>query len=94
MKVRDAPRLFHECLNEHRDFVCLGIEREMSSIEDVDLGFRHIFAIAFGLAGIEREIVLTPAESFASTPATSGRHRRWFDNRRKDRFEFRPGSAD
>src|SRR5205809_6830337 len=32
----------------------------MSSIEHVDFGLRHIFAIAFRLAGIEREIILTP----------------------------------
>ena len=32
----------------------------MSSIEHADFGLRHILAIAFRLAGIEREIILTP----------------------------------
>ena len=55
-----ASRLFHKCPNERRDFVCFGIEREMSRVEDVDFCVRQILAIAFRLAGIEREIVLTP----------------------------------
>ena len=32
----------------------------MTSIEDVDFGFRYIFAVTFRFSEIEREIVLTP----------------------------------
>lgn len=52
--------LLNERPNECRDFVCFRVEREMSGIEHVHLGRGHVFAIAFRLAGIEREIVLAP----------------------------------
>ena len=50
----------HEVTNELRNLICGGVEREMTSIEDVDIGFRHIFAVTFRFSEIEREIVLTP----------------------------------
>src|SRR5689334_594754 len=32
----------------------------MTSVEDMDVRFRHVLAVAFGLAEIERKIVLAP----------------------------------
>ena len=54
--------LLHEVTNELRNLIRSGVECEMASIEDVDFGFRHIFAVAFRLAEIEREIVLAPED--------------------------------
>jgi hypothetical protein len=51
--ARGPPRLFHERPDKRRDFVCFGIEREMSGIEYVHFRLRHVFPIAFGFAGIE-----------------------------------------
>jgi len=55
-----ATSFFHESPNKFRDFVCFGIEREMSGIEHVHFRLRHVFAITFRFAGIEREIVPAP----------------------------------
>ena len=53
VNARGPPRLFHERPDKRRDFVCFGIEREMSGIEHVHFGVRHVLSIAFRLAGIE-----------------------------------------
>ena len=50
----------HELTYQCGDLVGCGIQGEMTSIENVDFGLRHIFSVSFRLAGIEREIVLTP----------------------------------
>ena len=55
-----VPLLLHEITNELRDLIRSSVEREMTGIEDVDFGFRHIFAVSFWFTEIEREIVLTP----------------------------------
>ena len=50
----------HKIANQTRNLVCLGIQREVSRVEYVDLRFRHVHAVPFRLAGIEREVVLAP----------------------------------
>jgi hypothetical protein len=52
--------LLHEASDELRDFICGRIQCEMTGIENMNLGLRHILAIAFRFAEIEREIIFTP----------------------------------
>ena len=54
-----ATSFFHESPNKFRDFVCFGIEREMSGIKHVHFSLRHVFAISRRLAWTESEIVPT-----------------------------------
>src|SRR4029453_11060636 len=42
------------------DFVCFSVQCEMTSVEDMELRFRHVLAVALRLAEIEREIVFAP----------------------------------
>ena len=58
--VNSLLLLLHEVTNELRNLIRSGVECEMASIEDVDFGFRHIFAVTFRFSEIEREIVPTP----------------------------------
>src|SRR5260370_18037693 len=50
----------HEVADELRDPIRLGIEREMTRIEDVDFGGRHVAAIGLGFRQLERQVVLAP----------------------------------
>jgi len=52
--------LLHEVTNELRNLIRSSVEREMTGIEDVDFGCRHVFAVSFWFTEIEREIVITP----------------------------------
>src|SRR5712692_6824717 len=54
-----CPRL-DEASDELRDLIGGGIEREMTRVEDVDLGLWHIAAISLGLRKLERQVVLAP----------------------------------
>lgn len=47
------------------NLIGFGIEGEVSGVEDVDLGAGNIYAIAFGLAGIEGKVVLAPDDEEA-----------------------------
>ena len=53
-----VPLLLHEVTNELRNLIRSSIEREMTGIEDVDFGLRHVRAIASPAPKIERQIVL------------------------------------
>src|ERR1700674_287714 len=60
------PPLFtsaaHEVPDDLRNLIRCGIEREMTRIEDVDLGLRHVAAIGLGLRELERLVVLAPQD--------------------------------
>ena len=57
--VSSSALLLHEVRNELRNLIRSGVEREMASIEDVDFGFRHIFAVTFRFSEIEPFLGLT-----------------------------------
>jgi len=59
-KISEWALLFYEGPDELRNVIRCGIEREMTGIENVDFGLRHVLPVTFRLTGIEREIVLTP----------------------------------
>ena len=63
--MREWPCLLlglHELTYQRRNLVRLGVQCEVTCIEHVDFSARHILAVAFWLAGIEREIVLAPED--------------------------------
>lgn len=51
---------FHELTYEGRNVIGSGIEREVSSVEQVNVGIGYILAVTFWLPQIERKIVLAP----------------------------------
>jgi hypothetical protein len=52
----------HEAADELRDLISCGIEREVTRIEDVDLGLRYVSPICLGLRKLERQVVLAPED--------------------------------
>src|ERR1035441_9882506 len=51
---------FHKLPHQFPNLVCVGVKREVSCIEHVNLRARYVFSIPFWLAEIERKIVLFP----------------------------------
>src|SRR5216683_3964147 len=50
----------HELTHKRRNLICFGIEREVSSVENVNLSVRYVPAIGFRLRNVERRVILTP----------------------------------
>ena len=75
------------------------VEREMPSIENVNLGLRHVAQIGRRLGGLERGIVLAPDDeqwrpcARRATLARRDRRRRWCGNRRTGRTGSGAGRA-
>jgi hypothetical protein len=51
---------FHELPHQFPNLVCVGVKREVSCIEHLNLRARYVLSIPFWLAEIERKIVLSP----------------------------------
>src|SRR3981081_2427317 len=58
-QVRSSP-LLHEAPDDLRDLIRCGIEREMTRIEDMDFGVRHVPAISLRFRKLERQVVFAP----------------------------------
>jgi hypothetical protein len=43
----------HKALNQCGDLICGRVQCEMTSVENVNLGFRYVLAVSLRLAGIE-----------------------------------------
>src|SRR5882762_4202276 len=54
--------LVHEIANELRNAVRRGIEREMTRIQNVDFGIRHVAAIGFRFRKLEGKVVSAPED--------------------------------
>src|ERR1044072_2796958 len=52
----------HELAQQRRNLICFGIKREVSCVQNSDLRVGDVFAVTFGLADIERRIVLAPED--------------------------------
>src|ERR1700741_4890172 len=52
----------HKLAYQRCNFIGFGVEREVSCFESVNLRVRYVFAVAFRLAEVEREIVLAPED--------------------------------
>ena len=52
----------HESTYQGRDLIGLGIEREMSRVENVDFRGEYVLMVAFRLSEIEGEVVLAPKD--------------------------------
>src|SRR5208282_4115535 len=55
-----SPRLLHEAPDELRNLIRSGVEREMSAVDDMDFGLRHVAAVGLWLRGVERGLILAP----------------------------------
>jgi hypothetical protein len=55
----------HEFADQGCYFVGFGIEGEVARFQYVDLGLGYVFAVAFGLAGIEGQVVFAPEDEEA-----------------------------
>ena len=56
-----AP-LLHEASDELSDLIGGGIEREMSRLEDMDFGLRHVAPIGLWFRRLERQVVFAPED--------------------------------
>src|SRR3989442_1722447 len=54
--------LLHEAPDELRNLIRCGIEREMTRIEDVECGSRHVAAIGLRFRKVERRVVFAPED--------------------------------
>jgi hypothetical protein len=54
--------LLHEATNELGNLIRRGIEREVTRIEDVDFGLRHVSAIGLRFRKLERQVVFAPED--------------------------------
>ena len=57
-----SPPLLHEAPDELGNLIRRGIEREMTRIEDVDFGLRHVAAIGLRFRKLERQVVFVPED--------------------------------
>jgi hypothetical protein len=54
--------LLHEATNELGNLIRRGIEREVTRIENVDFGLRHVSAIGLRFRKLERQVVFAPED--------------------------------
>src|SRR5713226_3460991 len=57
-----CPPLLHEAPDELRNLIRCGIEREMTRIEDMEFGLRHVAAIGLRFRKLERQVVFAPED--------------------------------
>jgi len=55
-------RVDHEALDEQRNLIRCGIEREMTRIEDVEFSLRHVAAMGFRFRKLETQAVFPPED--------------------------------
>src|SRR6266404_5273131 len=62
---RLCPLLLHEAPDELRNLIRCGIEREMTRVQNVDFGLRHVMSIGLRFRKLERQVVFAPEDEKA-----------------------------